>query len=152
MTITNDHEFKAALAALDDCSRRQATAYLIRQALDLTPDSRVRAGLDLAVRCDADDAELATAAAGVNSARVASYTQCGHDTNWTCQASHFVARAAQECVKREVSASGAWEAAMQARMARICQAIGMGEGTSNREAEAQYRALEEYLKAKGSAS
>ena len=152
MPITNDQEFKAALAALDNCSRRQATAYLIRQALDLTPDSRVRAGLDLAVRCDASEAELAVAAAGVNSARVASYTQCGHDANWTCQASHFVARAAQECVKPEISASGAWEAAMQARMARICQAIAAGEGTSNREAEAQYRALEDYLKAKGSAS
>jgi hypothetical protein len=152
MTITNDKEFKAALAALDNCSRRQATAYLIRQALDLTPDSRVRAGLDLAVRCDANEAELAVAAAGVNSARVATYTQCGHDANWTCQASHFVASAAQHCVKPEVSAGGAWEAAMQARMARICQSIALGEGTSNREAEAQYRALEEYVQAKGSAS
>jgi len=148
MRITNDQEFKAALAALDNCSRRQATAYLIRQALDLTPDTRVRAGLDLAVRCDANEADLAVAATGVNSARVATYTQCGHDANWTCQASHFVARAAQECVKPEISASGAWEAAMQARMARICQAIAAGEGTSNREAEAQYRALEAYLNSK----
>jgi hypothetical protein len=152
MTISNDKEFKAALAALDNCSRRQATAYLIRQALDLTPDSRVRTGLDLAVRCDANEAELATAAAGVNSARIASYTQCGHDANWTCQASHFVARAAQECIKPEISAGGAWEAAMQARMARICQHIAAGEGTSNREADAQYRALEAYLQSKENAS
>jgi hypothetical protein len=152
MAITNDKEFKAALAALDNCSRRQATAYLIRQALDLTQDSRVQAGLDLAVRCNVEEAQLASAAAGVNSARVASYTQCGHDTNWACQAAHFVARAAQECVKPEISPGGAWEAAMQARMARICQSIAMGEGTSNREAEAQYRALEEYLQSIGSAS
>jgi murein L,D-transpeptidase YcbB/YkuD len=96
MAISNDKEFKAALAALDNCDRRQATAYLIRQALDLTQDSRVKAGLDLAVRCDADAAEFATAAAGVNSARVASYTQCGHEASWTCQAAHFVARAAQD--------------------------------------------------------
>lgn len=152
MAISNDKEFKAALAALGNCDRRQATAYLIRQALDLTQDARVKAGLDLAVRCDADEAEFATAAAGVNSARVASYTQCGHEASWTCQAAHFVARAAQECVKPEISANDAWQAAMQARMARICQAIGLGEGTSNREAEAQYRALEEYLQAKGNAS
>jgi hypothetical protein len=152
MAISNDKEFKAALAALDNCDRRQATAYLIRQALDLTQDARVKAGLDLAVRCDASEMEFSTAAAGVNSARVASYTQCGHDANWTCQAAHFVARAAQECVKPEVSAGEAWEAAMQARMARICQHIAAGEGTSNREAEAQYRALEDYLQAKGSAS
>jgi len=152
MTISNDKEFKAALAALDSCRRRQATAHLVRAALDLSHDSRVRDALEMAVRCDADEAELATVAAGVNSARVASYTQCGHDANWTCQAAHFVARAAQECVKSEISANGAWEAAMQARMARICQAIAAGEGTSNREAEAQYRALEEFLESKGSAS
>lgn len=152
MTISNDKEFKAALAALDSCQRRQATAHLVRQALDLTPDSRVKAGLDLAMRCDADEAELATAAAGVNSARVASYTQCGHEASWTCQAAHFVASAAQQCMKLEITPNGAWEAAMQARMARICQAIAGGDGTSNREAEAQYRALDEFLKSKGSAS
>lgn len=152
MAISNDKEFKAALAALDHCQRRQATAYLVRQALDLTQDSRVKAGLDLATRCDADEAQLATAAAGVNSARVATYTQCGHEASWTCQAAHFVASAAQHCVKPEVSASGAWDAAMQARMARICQAIALGEGTSNREAEAQYRALDDYLQSIGSAS
>jgi len=152
MAIANDKEFKAALAALDGCRRRQATAHLVRQALDLTQDSRVKAGLDLAMRCDADEAELATAAAGVNSARVATYTQCGHEASWTCQASHFVASAAQHCVRPAVSASGAWEAAMQARMARMCQSIAAGEGTSNRESEAQYRALEEYLQAKGSAT
>jgi len=152
MAISNDKEFKAALAALDHCQRRQATAYLVRQALDLTQDSRVKAGLDLATRCDADAAELATAAAGVNSARVASYTQCGHEASWTCQAAHFVASAAQHCVRPEVSAGGAWDAAMQARMARICQAVARGEGTSNREAEAQYRALDDYLQSIESAS
>lgn len=152
MTIRNDIELKAALGSLSARQRRQAAALLVRQALDLTDDARVKAGLDLAERDNAGDSEFAAAASAVNSARVASYTQCGHDTNWACQASHFVARAAQECVKPEISAGGAWEAAMQARMARICQHIAAGEGTSNREAEAQYRALEEYLKAKGSAS
>ena len=44
MAIANDREFKAALAALNDCQRRQATAHLVRQALDLTDDARVRAG------------------------------------------------------------------------------------------------------------
>jgi hypothetical protein len=152
MTISNDIELKAALGSLSPRQRRQAAAMLVRQALDLTDDARVKAGLDLAERDNAGDAEFAAAATAVNSARVASYTQCGHDTNWACQAAHFVARAAQECVNPEISANNAWQAAMQARMARICQAIALGEGTSNREAESQYRALEEYLQAKGSAS
>lgn len=145
MPITNDQEFKAALANLSGRERRRAAALLVQQALDLSVDARVQAGLDVAMRAEPGETELAVAAAAVNSARVASYTQCGHDTNWTSQAGHFVARAAQECIKLELSLAEAWEAAMQARMARICQHIAAGEGTGNREAEAQYRALEAYL-------
>ncbi len=152
MGISNDKELKAALGSLSPRERRRAAALLVRQTLDLTDDVRVKTGLDVAGRDNAGDAEFTAAAQGVNSARVASYTQCGHDTNWACQASHFVARAAQECVKPEVSPAEAWEAAMQARMARICQHIGTGEGTSNREAEAQYRALESYLQNKDNKS
>lgn len=148
MTISNDLEFKAALGSLTPRERRQAAALLVRQVLDLTDDARVKAGLDLAERADAGDAEFAAAAAAVNSARVASYTQCGRDTNWACQAGHFVARAAQQCVKPEITPTDAWDATMQARMARICQTIAAGEGTSNREAEAQYGALESYLQNK----
>lgn len=152
MTIGNDQEFKAALAGLAAGQRRQAAAMLVRQTLDLTADPRVKAGLELAGRAEPGEAELTVAAAALNSARVESFTQCGHDADWASQAGHFVARAAQECVKREVTLADAWEAAMQARMARICQSIAAGEGTSNREAEAQYRALEGYLKTKGQAS
>lgn len=152
MAISNDLELKSALGALGPRERRQATALLVRQVLDLTDDARVKAGLDLAERDSAGDAEFTAAASAVNSARVASYTQCGHDTNWACQAGHFVARAAQECVKPEVDADDAWQAAMQARMARICQHIAAGEGTSNREAEAQYRALDAYLQSREIAS
>lgn len=152
MTINSDLELKSALGLLSSRERRRAAAMLVRQVLDLTDDVRVKAGIDLAERVDAGDAEFAMAATAVNSARVASYTKCGRDANWTCQAGHFVARAAQECVKPEISGDDAWQAAMQARMARICEHIASGEGTSNREAEAQYRALESYLKGKGEAS
>jgi hypothetical protein len=152
MTISNDKQFKAALAALNDAERRHMATLLVEQVLDLCDDSRVRGALDLARRADAGSAELSVVAAGVNSARVESYTQCGHDTNWTCQAGHFVARAAQECVKPVVDLTAVWEAAMQSRMARICQTLAAGEGTDNHDAEAQYRALEAFLKAKESAS
>jgi hypothetical protein len=152
ISIGNDKQFKAALAALDNAQRRQVATVLVRQVLDLCADSRVRGALDLAQRADAGGAELSVVAAGVNSARVESYTQCGHDTDWACQASHFVARAAHECVKPAVDLTAAWEAAMQARMARICQTLAAGEGTDNHEAEAQYRALEAFLQVKGSAS
>jgi hypothetical protein len=146
MHISNDQELKTALDSLSGQQRRQAAVALVQQAFDLSNDPRVKSGLEVAARANASDAELAVAAAAVNSARVASYTQCGHDTNWANQAGHFVARAAQVCVKAEVSPAEAWEAAMQARMARICQHLAVGEGTSNQEAEAQYRVLEVYLR------
>jgi len=152
MTINNDKQFKAGLAALSNAERRLVATLLVRQVLDLCHDPRVRGALDLAQRADAGSAELAVAAAGVNAARVESYTQCGHDTNWATQAGHFVARAAQECVKPTVDLAAAWEAAMQSRMARICQTLAAGEGTDSHDAEAQYLALETFLKAKGSAS
>lgn len=152
MPISNDKEFKAALAALTNTERRQIGTLLVQQVFDLSGDARIKGALELARRADAGSAELTVAAAGVNTARVESFTQCGRDTNWTAQAAHFVARAAQECVRPVVDVATAWEAAMQARMARICQTVAAGEGTHNTEAEAQYRALEAFLKAKGSAS
>ena len=148
MPITNDHELKAALASLGGVQRRQALSLLIQGALDLSADVRVRSALAVASRADASEAELAAAAAAVNSARVASYTQCGHEANWSNSAGHFVARAAQECVKPEVSLAEAWDAAMQARMARICQHVAAGEVAGDGEAEAQYRALEVFLRRK----
>lgn len=152
MNIANDKEFKAALAALGGLDRRQAAAHLVRQVFELSGDPRVKGALDLAARTDVSEAELSVAAAGVNTARVESFTQCGRDADWKAQASHFVARAAQECIKSDVDLGSAWEAAMQARMARICEALAAGEGTGNREAEAQFEALAAFLKAKGSGS
>jgi hypothetical protein len=40
----------------------------------------------------------------------------------------------------------AWEAAMQARLARTCQTVADGVGTDNDEASAQYQLLESFLK------
>jgi hypothetical protein len=45
----------------------------------------------------------------------------------------------------EAGSNLAWDAAMQARMARTCQTVATGEGTENREAEEQYRILEAFL-------
>jgi hypothetical protein len=50
------------------------------------------------------------------------------------------------CVKPgEAGDNLAWEAAMQARMARTCQTVAEGTGTENREAEEQYRILDAFL-------
>jgi hypothetical protein len=57
-----------------------------------------------------------------------------------------VAKAAGPASCRTAGRDIGWNAAMQARMARTCEAISTGQGTENREAEQQYRILEEFIK------
>lgn len=147
MGIQNDKEFRAALAELAITRQRQVGANFVRQVLDLCSDVRVKAALLAAGRSDISDAELALVAQSARSARVASYTQCGKDTGWTAQAGHFVAKAVEACVRAAVAGDNvAWDAAMQARLARTCQTVADGMGTENNEAQAQYQILDAFLK------
>ena len=145
MPIANDQEFKAALAALTAAQQRQVAARFLQPLYALSNDARVRGALELAVRPEPGRAELDMACQAANSARVESFTRCGRECDWSDQAGHFVARAAALCVAPDPAADLAWQAAMQTRMARSCQAVAEGGGTDNREAEAQYRILEAFL-------
>jgi hypothetical protein len=146
MAISNDKEFKSALMGLSIEQQRQVAARFVQQVFPLSGDARVKAALEAAVRADISGAELAMAAQAANSARVESFTQCGREADWRAQAGHFVTKAAVACVK-VVEAGGnlAWDAAMQARLARTFQTVADGAGTDNCEAEAQYRILEAFL-------
>ncbi|MDD2880113.1 MAG: hypothetical protein PHQ58_06725 [Rhodoferax sp.] len=147
MSIQNDKDFRAALAALPITGQRQVAARFVRQVLDLCGDVRVRAALAAAERADISAAELVLVAQSVHSARVESYTQCGRDTGWAPQAGHFVAKAAEACVRAAATGDNlAWDAAMQARLARTCQTVAEGIGTENNEAQAQYQLLDTFLK------
>ena len=147
MNISNDSEFKAALGFLFGANRRMVAARFAENVLSLSPDPRVKGAVEMAKRMDITDAELATAYQSAKAASVDSYTQCGHECDWNDQASHFVAEAGLACVKPAgPGANPAWEAAMQARMARTCETIATGRGTDNAEAAAQYRILSEFLK------
>ena len=146
MAISNDKDFKAALAGLSTAQQRQVAARFVQRVFPLSGDTRIKAALDTAGRAGIADAELALASQAANSARVESFTRCGKETDWSAQAGHFVARAAVACVKPAAAGDNlAWEAAMQARMARTCQTVADGAGTDNREAEEQYRILEAFL-------
>ncbi len=146
MAIGNDKDFKSALAGLAVAAQRQVAARFVQRVFPLSGDARIKAALDAAGRKGIADAELALAAQAANSARVESFTRCGRETDWNAQASHFVAKAAVACVKPAGTGDNlAWEAAMQARLARTCQTVASGEGTENSEAEAQYRILEAFL-------
>lgn len=146
MAITNDTDFKAALAGLPVERQRQVAARFVQQVLPLSDDVRLPAVLESAARAGITEAELGLAAQAANSARVESFTRCGKETDWRAQAGHFVAKAAVACVKpAEAGGNLAWDAAMQARLARTFQTVADGTGTDNREAEAQYRLLEAFL-------
>ena len=146
MTISNDKEFKAKLAALPGAQQRQLAARFVQRVFGLSNDVRVKAAIDFALRGDVTSAELTVVSQAANSARVESFTQCGRETDWSAQAGHFVAKAAVACVAPAVEgASLAWDAAMQTRMARTCETVATGEGTENSEAEEQYRILEAFL-------
>ena len=146
MAITNDKGFKLALAELPIAQQRQLAARFVEPVFPLSGDARIKAALEAAGRAGITDAELALAAQAANSARVESFTQCGKEADWTAQAGHFVAKAALACVKpAEAGGNLAWDAAMQARLARTFQTVADGAGTDNREAEAQYHILDAFL-------
>jgi hypothetical protein len=146
MTIANDKEFRAALAGLDPARQRQVAARFVDSVLALCGDVRIAGAVSAARRPDITEVELAAMYQAAKTASVESYTQCGRETDWTAQAGHFVCKAALNCV-RPASAGEhlAWDAAMEARMARTCATIAGGEGTETREAELQYRILEAFL-------
>jgi hypothetical protein len=146
MAIGNDKEFKAALAGLPVAKQRQVASRFAQRVFDLSNDVRVKAALEVAGRPEISDAELTVVSSAANTARVESFTQCGKETDWAAQAGLFVAKAAVACVGAPAPGGNlAWDAAMQARMARTCQSVATGEGTENREAEEQYRILEAFL-------
>lgn len=153
MAISNDKEFKNALAGLSTARQRQVAASFVQRVFALSGDIRIKAALDAAARPDVSDAELTVLSGAANTARVESFTQCGKETDWSAQAGHFVAKAAVACVKAAEAAEAgeagstnlAWDAAMHARMARTCQTVADGAGTENVEAGEQYRLLEAFL-------
>ncbi|MBI5041856.1 MAG: hypothetical protein HZB57_11865 [Gammaproteobacteria bacterium] len=144
MAIDNDTDFKTALGRLSIAQQRQLAASFTDHVLTLCDDVRVAGAVSAARRPDITDIELAALYQAAKSASVESYAQCGQDTEWAAQAGHFVAKAAMACVEpTSDSANPAWDAAMDARMARTCATIAAGQGTVNREADAQYKILEQ---------
>jgi hypothetical protein len=146
MAITNDKEFKAALGGLSLSQQRQVAARFVDSILALSGDVRVAGAVSAAKRPDITEVELGALYQAAKAARVESYTQCGRETDWATQSGHFAAKAAVNCVRPASEGEHlAWDAAMEARMARTCAAIATGEGTDTSEAEAQYRILNAFL-------
>jgi hypothetical protein len=134
--IDNDTTFKQALEALTADEKRRIASRFAEAVLDLCDDFRVRQAVAAAAAESPPAAELAVAYQGARAASVETYTACGHDTEWLCQAGHFVAAAAAATAQPD--GADPWRAAMCARMARTCEMIAQGVGGTHSEAERQY--------------
>lgn len=146
MTIDNDSDFKTALGELPRVGQRLVAARFVENVQALSQDTKVTATVNAAKRTDITEDELEAAVQSARKASVDSFTQCGHECDWSKQAGHFVAEAALACIKpAEPGGNPAWDAAMHARMARTCKSIAAGAGTDNDEAAAQYRILADFV-------
>lgn len=147
MNITNDQEFKTALAGLNMIQKRKVAAAFVESVLPLCSDPRVATVITIAKRDDVTELELAAAYQLANTARVESFCNCGQEIDWKIQTSHFVARGAMDCVKPATEKTNlAWDAATDARIARTCHGIDSGTASEQqREAEIQYQILAAFL-------
>ena len=89
MATTNDKEFRVKLETLSVSQQRQVAALFVQRVLGFSNDVRIKAALDMAMRADISDAELAVVSQAANTARVESYAQCGRDSDWNTQAGLF---------------------------------------------------------------
>jgi hypothetical protein len=142
--ITQDTDFKQALDKLGLAQQRRVGAAFVRNVLALNPS--VTKVVEAAANEDTTADELAVAFKQAKAAALDSHTRCGSDSDWQAQAGYFVARAATALVAPDKQAKvPAWEAAVNARMARTCGHIDASDESMHEESEAQYRLLEQFL-------
>jgi len=149
-SIGNDQELKHALVGLSPVQQRRLGGLFVESALDLCDDARIRRALEVAMDPDSSEEECNDAFHSAKAYAVHSYTECGHDTDWSKQAAHFVATAAA-CLLADEETAGAgnraWKAAMHVRNARNCALIVQEGDAGEDEAARQYRIANEFLDA-----
>jgi hypothetical protein len=148
-TVQNDQQFKTRLGALSFTQQRRVGAMFVERVVDLADNARVRTAIAVAGNPEASSMEVDDAYKAARGLAVETYTICGEDADWLRQAAHFVAAAVAACLVPEHQTAqcrqAAWNAAVNARMARTCEHIARGETQDNRESEAQYGILEQFL-------
>jgi hypothetical protein len=148
-SIHSDEAFKSALADLSLDQQRRVGKLFVDSVIDLSESSKIKRAIDVVGNAGFSADEIAANFQTAKSVAIDSYTLCGREADWLKQASHFVASAAAVCLTPEdqVSQCGelAWSAAMNARMARNCEAIAHGRQSENQEASKQHQILTTFL-------
>jgi len=149
-TIHSDRELKLVLEPLSPERQRRIGAMFIESALDLCDDPRVQRAVEVAMDPASSEKEREEAFHAAKSYVVHSYTECGQDTDWSQQASHFVGVAAACLLSDEAPGDGknrAWKAAMQVRNGRNCALmVHEGDDEIDDEPERQYRIASDFVR------
>jgi hypothetical protein len=145
--ISNEAEFRHALAGLDADRQRAVAALFVKHVLPLCDDERIAPVTDVAAREDVPEDKLAEALRTARTTTTDCHARCGAAGDWSAQAGYFVARAAVAALTPAGQMPGgpAWQAAMASRMAKTCEAIVTGDDSLGRESEEQYRILVDFL-------
>lgn len=147
--IDSDTEFKSVLSGLPLNQQRSVGKLFVESVIDLSDNPKVKKTIDALGDTDISSDDIAENFQTAKSAAIDSYTLCGREADWLKQASHFVASAAAVCLTPEDQTSQnsdlAWSTAMNARMAKNCEAIAHGRESDNQEASRQHQILETFL-------
>ena len=144
--IQLDADFKTALSRLSIDQQRKIGALFIESVMDLSTSPGVKQALATASDAEFKAGDIEESYRKAKAAAIESYTLCGHEGNWAAQANHFVATAAAACLAPADQCHAlAWGVAMNARIARVCQGIAEGQGSTDTEAGKQYAILEQLL-------
>ncbi|MGD2074352.1 MAG: hypothetical protein PVG38_05425 [Gammaproteobacteria bacterium] len=147
-TINSDAEFRAALAGLSTAQQRILGKRFVDSVGELIDNPKVEKVLEVVEQPDVSEQDLADGCRVASAAARERYTLCGRETDWLRQASHFCAAAAAACLapaQEGDQEAPAWNAAMNARMARVCEKIARGEDYDNGEVTRQYELLQAFL-------
>lgn len=149
--ISNENQFREAIAKLDHNTQRLLAAKFTEHVLELSDDARVANGIGVAADEQASERELTASFNTIKAAVIESHTRCGSQGDWQAQAAYFVARAAEATLMPEgFKKSGpALQAAASARMARTAWSIDNADNGESGEREAQYRIINDFLSERG---
>lgn len=148
MTIKNDQNFKQALSGLSIEEQRKLAAKFIESVKSLNGEPVIERAIN-AVKAGFSDNEMEEIFRQIKSLAVKTYTSCGHETDWSSQAAHFVVTATKACVAPQKYLDNknnlAWKCAMQTRMARNCEMIEIDSDVVDNEAQKQYVITNDFL-------
>lgn len=153
--ISNEREFRDALASLSAEEERAVSALFLQNLLDITRDARMTRVIHVALDKNADQKEREEAYNTARSIATETFTHLGEALDPDRQALHFLATAATYCLLPErlkpyyCRKRAPWAIALHTRMARCWSQMAPGkEEEELREEEDQYKILAVFMAAR----